>query len=213
MRCYQSLLAIDREQYGKSYNPELADNAKTSSNINISNTRDAIQFSILSLEIAKQHPGLALSAWFDTCYGWWYPSNIGSFWDECYPYWINYNDPFGLLSTWYGEPEEWVTQYLKNTRPAADLLNDLHKETIFISYLGRAGMYVWLIVFMIVVSLQKKERRREMLIVTLPLIAMLLVFQLGPCASLRYTLPLIFSLPLLIWLLLHPYSSDTSEYD
>ncbi len=62
----------------------------------------------------------------------------------------------------------------------------------------RPGTYCWLILFVLAFALQFKVNRRAAAVVLLPLLGLFATLVAGSCASLRYTLPFIFSLPVIM---------------
>lgn len=182
---------------GASYDPNISDNVKAL--LEPEDLSQTLQFLGAVGEIAVDNPAIALNAALRTTYGVWYPFTSGGFLiSEYAPYECQPGDTWAY--------PEWFASY-------ADLPGN--EERIFpvvlvlqfirvlpgISLLNAPGFYAWLIVFLLGFVFYQKRGRRCALAVLIPFVMLEAIMIAGPVTAIRYALPLVFSLPILISLL------------
>ena len=175
------------------YTPRISDPAKGAVDIEKS---QMLQYVGASLVVAAEHPGSALAAALSTTYGFWYPGCLGTYWSEDTPYYSW--DSWSLIDSGWFAGAGWTTEWNDSHAFPCKVLHAIHKLIPGVSHLYRPGTYCWLILFVLAFALQFKVNRKEAAVVLLPLLGLFATLVAGPCASLRYTLPFIFSLPVIM---------------
>ena len=190
---------VDFDALAEAYNPQLADGMKGS--LNTGDDLDVPAFLSASLSIALRHPGDALAAILNTTYGFWYPFNLGTYWQaEGAPYWCSPDDAYGLLGTWFTD-HEFVALWSAEHADLITTLQNLRINTSVLTFLYRPGTYTWILLFCLCASFSEKRHRSATAICILPFLLLMATLLAGPCSSIRYSLPFIFSLPIFLLLL------------
>ncbi len=175
------------------YNPRISDPAK---GVVVADKSQVAQYIGASLNVAAAHPGNALAAALGTTYGFWYPGCLGTYWAEDIPYYSE--DPWSLIDSGWFAGASWANDWNAAHAFQFKVLHGVHLLIPGVSHLYRPGTYCWLILFVLAFALQFKVNRRVAAVVLLPLLGLFATLVAGPCASLRYTLPFIFSLPVIM---------------
>ncbi len=175
------------------YNPRISDPAK---GIVMADKSQVLQYIGASLGVAAAHPGSALAAALGTTYGFWYPGCLGTYWAEDIPYYSD--DPWSLIDSGWFAGAGWASEWNSSHAFQCKVLHAVHLLIPGVSHLYRPGTYCWLILFVLAFALQFKVNRKVAAVVLLPLLGLFATLVAGPCASLRYTLPFIFSLPVVM---------------
>ncbi len=175
------------------YNPRISDPAKGAV---VADKSQVLQYVGASLGVAAAHPGSALAAALGTTYGFWYPGCLGTYWAEDIPYYSD--DPWSLIDSGWFAGADWAGEWNAAHSLQCKVLHAVHLLIPGVSHLYRPGTYCWLALFVLAFALQFKVNRKAAAVVLLPLLALFATLVAGPCASLRYTLPFIFSLPVVL---------------
>lgn len=183
------------------YNPRISDPAKS---VVAADKTQVLQYVGASLGVAVAHPGNALAAALNTTYGFWYPGCLGTYWAEDIPYYSD--DPWSLIDSGWFAGADWADEWNNAHKLQCKVLHAIHLLIPGVSHLYRPGTYCWFILFVLAFALQFKANRKAAAVVLLPLLGLFATLVAGPCTSLRYTLPFIFSLPVMLAVLFcHPY--------
>lgn len=186
-------ITVSPHELAERYNPELSDDSKAA--IKTDETFSAASYVSVALHMGIEHPGSALSATLNTTFGFWYPFNLGSYWPaECVPYYPTKDDAYALPDSWFAG-SDWIDRWNVGHLPITERLQRLRTGTALVTFLYRPGTYIWLILLIITYALTRRMRKRQLIALT-PFLLLLLTLLAGPCASLRYSLPFIFSMPL-----------------
>ena len=192
-RALERSITVKPNELAERYNPELSDDSKAA--IKTDETFSAASYVSVALHMGLEHPGSALSATLNTTFGFWYPFNLGSYWPlECVPYYPTKDDAYALPDSWFAG-SDWIDRWNDDHLPITEQLQHLRTETALVTFLYRPGTYIWLILLIITYALTRRMRKRQLIALT-PFLLLLLTLLAGPCASLRYSLPFIFSMPL-----------------
>ena len=175
------------------YNPRISDPAKGIVSVE---KFQVMQYAGSALDVAAAHPGSALAAALCTTYGFWYPGCLGTYWAEDIPYYSD--DPWSLIDSGWFAGAGWAGEWNAAHSMQCKVLHAVHLLIPGISHLYRPGTYCWLVLFVLAFALQFKANRKAAAVVLLPLLGLFATLVAGPCASLRYTLPFIFSLPVVL---------------
>ena len=175
------------------YNPRISDPAK---GVVVAEKSQVVQYVGAALDVAAAHPGSALAAALGTTYGFWYPGCLGTYWAEDIPYYSD--DPWSLIDSGWFAGAGWAGEWNTSHAFQCKVLHAVHLLIPGVSHLYRPGTYCWLALFVLVFALQFKVNRKAAAVVLLPLLGLFATLVAGPCASLRYTLPFIFSLPVVL---------------
>ncbi len=175
------------------YNPRISDPAK---GVVVAEKSQVAQYVGAALDVAAAHPGSALAAALGTTYGFWYPGCLGTYWAEDIPYYSD--DPWSLIDSGWFAGAGWAGEWNAAHSLQCKVLHGVHLLIPGVSHLYRPGTYCWLALFVLAFALQFKVNRKAAAVVLLPLLGLFATLVAGPCASLRYTLPFIFSLPVVL---------------
>ncbi|WP_147346254.1 MULTISPECIES: DUF6020 family protein [unclassified Collinsella] len=182
----------------KAYNPLISDPLK--GHLKFDDEHSAIDFAILSLRLACLFPCTSLSGALCTTFAYWYPFTQGTYWMEDAPYYSW--DQWSLIDAGWFEGYSWSQEWNDKHSVDSFALNDIHLNSV-VSILYKPGFYCWFYLVLICLSSIYKKYQREVTIFCVPMFSLLLSLVAGPCASLRYTLPFIFSLPIAVYLLVN----------
>lgn len=182
----------------KAYNPLISDPLK--GHLKFDDEHSAIDFAILSLRLACLFPCTSLSGALCTTFAYWYPFTQGTYWMEDAPYYSW--DQWSLIDAGWFEGYSWSQEWNDKHSIDSVALNDIHLNSV-VSILYKPGFYCWFYLVLICLSSIYKKYQREVTIFCVPMFSLLLSLVAGPCASLRYTLPFIFSLPIAVYLLVN----------
>ena len=202
----------DARSLAQSYDFHIADPAKGI--LDIGETSQMIAFISTSLELAAAHPSEAAAAALGTTYEYWYPFSLGTYWPEDVPYFAS--SEWSLIdSGWMGDAS-WTAEWNDVHTLQSRVLHFIHANIPGLSHLYRPGTYCWLLLFAMTFALQRNRNRALTCVTCLPLLCLLATLILGPCASLRYTLPFIACLPIIAFVLFYqqtdrPAPSDKRE--
>lgn len=187
------------EEMGEFYNPVYADHVKA--RLEIDSADDMSKFLEAVIHVSAQQPLHALSAALATAYGAWYPFCYGTYHDEDHPFLNSADEPRWANIQWFDSTED-IPIMEQNTRIGRMALHGLHSVPV-LSVLYTPGFYLWFAILIAGFSLYCKKDRRLTMSVLAMFFLLSLVMVFGPCSSLRYSLPYVFSLPILIYLLLN----------
>lgn len=200
-----SAVGEDATSLGMAYNPEISDPVKGMLDFG---EAPVGRFLAACLEVAAADPGSALAGALNTTYGFWYPFDLGSYWNEDEPYYPKDDDGYSYMSSSWFAGTPWTNKWNDDHALAMQILRGIHVLVPGISHLYRPGTYCWLLLFLIAYSWGRHARLRLAILVSAPLLMLLCTLLAGPCASLRYSLPLIFSLPVMALVLALPMRDE-----
>lgn len=180
------------------YTPDYADNTKVY--ITIDSNEELADFLGVVAHISVQDPLNALSAALATAYGAWYPFCYGTHHDEDHPFLNTPYEPRWANVQWFDSLDD-IPDMEQNTRIGRMALHAIHSVPV-VSILYTPGFYLWLAILIAGFSVYMKSQRRLTFSVLAAFFLLSLVMVFGPCSSLRYSLPYVFSLPLLVFLFL-----------
>lgn len=192
-------LEVSIEELGSLYDPRISDPVK-----NVLVPNDKLDTGLIlkaAITLARAHPGNALSAVLNTTFGFWYPFDDGSYWPlEGIPYYAAPDDVYGRPDLWF-DGCDWIDSWYESHMPATDFLQFLRLDAPPVSFLYRAGSFSWLILIIMTISISLKSNNKTIIMTCIPYIILLLTLIAGPCTSLRYSLPIIYSLPIFMYLI------------
>ncbi len=184
-------------EVGQTYMPRLSDPMKDALTIDqpgYPSTGDVIHASI---RVFSRYPLQSLSAAFNTTLCW-YPFTIGTYYSE-----TGVTFPTTSIDDWEqpGWHPSWSTWTEKADATAGFFqfcqnIRNIPPINIFYSI----GMYSWLMLFIFAYALYRKFLVKETCLALSPLFVKELVLFAAPVGSLRYALPLIMSLPIILLL-------------
>lgn len=188
------------------YVPTWADSTKNY--LTISSTAETGDFLRLSLIAASANPLRSLSAALVTTYGAWYPFTYGTYYPEDAPYVMSQDDMWAHPG-WIGSYYEYESIYSRVKKPI-ELVKNL-RIVPGISALYSPGFYTWLIIFLIGYSVFAARNRARTLSTLLPFILLIMIMIASPCSSLRYALPMVYSVPLFLAILISGVSGTAKD--
>ena len=187
----QNCFGISPERMAELYNPNISDPVK-SHFLSEGTTGTAGEFMSAWASIMRRHPTSLLKAYINGYWGYFYPAQFG---DE--PGFTTF-EPNPTMNTGYFDHH-----HLEATAPLRAWLDgaaDYVRALPLASLLYCPGFYNWLLVFCVVAALMR--RRYSSLVVLLPLVATMGIVCLSPVnCRIRYVLPLVFCLPVMVTLL------------
>lgn len=175
------------------YDPFLSDPAKGA--LAVETGSDVMALVGASLDAVAKDPVARIGAALATTYGYWYPYYIGTYFIEDAPYFCEGGHDWSKPE-WFASVDD-LAQRESNLKPLQALLHFVHFTPI-ISLLYSPAAYLWLILFILGFSAFAKRNQRQVVIVAIPFLMLTLIMIAEPCSSLRYALPYVFSLPVLI---------------
>lgn len=192
-------LEVSIEELGSLYDPRISDPVK-----NVLVPNDKLDTGLIikaAIKLTIAHPGNALSAVLNTTFGFWYPFDDGSYWPlEGIPYYAAPDDAYGRPDLWF-DGCDWIDSWYESHMLATDFLQFLRIDAPPISFLYRAGFFTWLILIIMTISISLKINYKIIIVACVPYIMLLITLIAGPCTSLRYSLPIIYSLPIFMYLI------------
>lgn len=165
----------------------------------VESTEETVDFLQLAGSVAAQDLMHALAAALSTTYGTWYPFCLGSYFNEDAPYYCMPGDGWSFPE-WIGPDYDSGEIKARITVPA-QLLHLVHFIPGF-SQLYAPAFYTWLIILLLGLSFYARAFRARTFAVLSPFLMLVLIMLAGPCASLRYVLPMVLSIPLFVTLVL-----------
>lgn len=179
------------------YEPFLSDPVKDA--LVVETGSDAMALVRASLDAIAKDPVARIGAALATTYGYWYPFYIGTYFIEDAPYFCEGGHDWSQPE-WFASVDD-LAQRESNLKPLQAVLHFMH-FTPLLSLLYSPAAYLWLILFILGFSAYAKSNQRQALLVAIPFVMLTLILIAGPCSSLRYALPCVFSLPVLVAVLL-----------
>jgi hypothetical protein len=178
------------------YDPGKADGVKDSFNKDAS-SEDLTDYFKAWVSMGSRHPGTYLAATAAGCYSYFYPgSNPGWVWMHLNRY--GSGDTESLEQSY--RDSGFDLEQIQGFHTFRTMLREFYegfKETPF-GLIGNIGFNAWVLLFMVTMLL--KRRRYKELVAFLPLLVLLLICIASPMnGNIRYALPLIFTLPLLVF--------------
>ncbi len=181
------------DEVGTSYSPTISDPSKSLLAVDKKGHSTTAEYCMAALRLVLDHPLTSMAAVFRTTMSM-YPGTPGTYWYEDCPYFCNPRDGFSA-SGWCPSAEALsekddsaVNMGLRN------MLYVLHR-TFPLSILYTPGSYFVLLVILYGYVLSKRKGRLAAACSMLPLVVLEAVLFAAPCGSVRYALPLVFSLP------------------
>lgn len=187
------------------YNSDFADTSKGF--LTIESGEDMATFLGAVAHISMQHPMRAISAALSTSYGTWYPFCYGTYHCEDHPF-LNPIDDSGWANFQWFDSFEDAPCLEQRAYLGSTVLHRLHYVPV-LATLYTPGFYLWLAMLIVGFSIYRKQQRRLTLSVFAVFFLLSLIMVFGPCSSLRYSLPYVFSLPLFVYILLECLPHDS----
>lgn len=201
----RNALVVEPSSLGQSYDPVIADPTKGA--LREDSMFDTAGIVRVALHVFAQDPLEGASALLTTTLGFWYPFDLGSYWtSEATPYYPENDTPYAEIASWFAG-SDWSDSWTQEHSLPIRLLQSAWFHVPIIKFLYRPGTYCWLMIFLLYYALSVKSRRALTMIVLVPLVLLYCTLLAGPCSSLRYALPAIYSLPIILWVLCSPFSS------
>lgn len=197
---------------GARYVPEISDPSKGLLVVGEQGRTSTAEYCRAALVLVREHPFTSLVAICKTTMSM-YPATYGTYWDEDCPYYCSPDDGYAAPG--------WCPSAMALTEKGGSAVNSVFRDLLHVihrvfplSILYTPGTYFILLVLLYGYVLAKGAGRLSVLCATLPLVMLEAVLFAAPCGSVRYALPLIFSLPFLL-LLFETISSSKieSHYD
>lgn len=195
---------------GSKYVPDLSDPSKGLLVVGEQESTSVVEYCQAALVLVREHPLTSIVAICKTTMSM-YPATYGTFWDEDRPYFCSPGDGFAAPG--------WCPSAMALSEKGESVVNTVFRDLLQVvhrvfplSILYTPGTYFILLVILYGYVLTRRTGRLSVLCTTLPLIMLEAVLFAAPCGSVRYALPLIFSLPVLL-LLLETASSSKAESD
>ena len=177
-----SFFNLNDEDIGDYYYPLISDSAKGKFN-NALYESNKMQFYILSMKMLIRYPAESIEGMLNTCYGYWFPTRINWFYA--------YNDGDYEFSK--------IIQKHEVPYPTTVMFEyfDRIKYLPGVSILLSIGTAVWILVFLLSVSISKKMTEVKLLYI--PIVVLWLTCVASPVWNeLRYALGLFWAVPLMI---------------
>ena len=181
------------EEVGANYSPTISDPSKSLLALDEKGHATTAEYCMAALRLVREHPLTSIAAVLRTTMSM-YPGTPGTYWYEDCPYFCNPKDGFSA-SGWCPSAEALserddgaVNMGFRN------VLYVLHR-TFPLSVLYTPGSYFVLLVVLYGYVLSKRKGRLAAACSMLPLVVLEAVLFAAPCGSVRYALPLVFSLP------------------
>lgn len=190
------------------YNPLISDPLK--GHLKFDKNHTVFDFIVASLKLALLHPVASLSGALTTTFAYWYPFTQGTYWMEDAPYYSW--DSWSLIDAGWFDGYSWSSEWNSKHQIDSHSLNEIHLNSV-LSVFYKPGFYFWMYLFITFYSYKLRSSFNYVILVLLPLLCLSLSLIAGPCASLRYTLPFIFTLPLItsMFFSLRSHDIETSK--
>ncbi len=196
-------------EVGQLYMPRVSDpmkNALTVDKPGYPSTGDIVH---ASANIFMRYPLQSLSAVVNTTLCW-YPFTVGTFFEEAGVSYPPIHEEWSQPG-WHPSAHTWDQVATSHLIFYYFCLNIRFIPPINVFY--SIGMYSWLILFIFAYALYKKTLTKETFITLSPLFMKELVLFASPVGSIRYALPLIMSLPIMLVLLYLQGKIKTQDSD
>lgn len=190
----QEYFAIDLTDIASRYTRACSDPVKDQ--LSLQTADDAAKFTSIALSLAAKNPTCAISAALDTTYGMWYPFCRGTYHSEDTPYIIATTGDWMHMELWYASTDQQPA-LAESKHAGMQMLAAFHYIPV-VSMFYTPGVYLWLMLLILGFSIKRRSGRALAATVLSIFIALWAALIFGPCASLRYALPAVFSLPILV---------------
>lgn len=191
---------IDDANLSKVYKEKLSDPAKDI--ISFDGRYSLLDYLRAVSILGFKYPNACISGALSTTVAYWYPFCDGTYWSEDAPYypWPEWYEWSLIDDSWY-KGLSWMQNWNETHRSDFETLHEQHVSSNLLKALYHPGFYCWLLLLLITISNRSNRLVKAVLTCSIPFFGLLLTLIAGPCASLRYSLPLIFSAPIFAMLL------------
>lgn len=175
---------------GSIYEPNRSDAVKSKLHKDIS-TKELMDYLFVWMKLGIRHPGTYISATFNSTYGYYYPEK-----EEFYKLGFSGRSP-GKGDSLYTDDIE--IQQPSITDPVRKLMlqwMNVFKENAFVGWISHPGFYG--LILLLILFESRYNRLRFAGILILPILALFVCFLSPLNSSIRYSLPIVCSLPVII---------------
>ncbi|MDD6694369.1 MAG: DUF6020 family protein [Olsenella sp.] len=180
------------------YNPLVSDPVKNHVVVGEKDAASVGEFCSVALGLAREHPLTSFVAAARTTMSV-YPFTLGTYYLEDKPYFNSPDDAHAALG-WFASVDEIPEHVARPLAVAGTTLLKVARTTLPLSILYTPGTYFWLLVVLLGFALDEGRLRGATFCAVSPLVMLETVLVAAPCGSVRYALPLAYSLPLLMLL-------------
>lgn len=180
------------------YNPLVSDPVKNHVVVGEKDAASVGEFCSVALGLAREHPLTSFVAAARTTMSV-YPFTLGTYYLEDKPYFNSPDDAHAALG-WFASVDEIPEHVARPLAVAGTMLLKVARTTLPLSVLYTPGTYFWLLVVLLGFALDEGRLRGATFCAVSPLVMLEAVLVAAPCGSVRYALPLAYSLPLLMLL-------------
>lgn len=180
------------------YNPLVSDPVKNHVVVGEKDAASVGEFCSVALGLAREHPLTSFVAAARTTMSV-YPFTLGTYYLEDKPYFNSPDDAHAALG-WFASVDEIPEHVARPLAVAGTMLLKVARTTLPLSVLYTPGTYFWLLVVLLGFALDEGRLRGATFCAVSPLVMLEAVLVAAPCGSVRYALPLAYSLPLLVLL-------------
>lgn len=180
------------------YNPLVSDPVKNYVVVGEKDAASVGEFCSVALRLAREHPLTSFVAATKTTMSL-YPFTLGTYYLEDKPY-FNGPDEVHAALGWFASADEIPEHVERPLAVAGTMLLKVARTTLPLSVLYTPGTYFWLLVLLLGFALDEGRLRGVAFCAVSPLVMLEAVLVAAPCGSVRYALPLAYSLPLMVLL-------------
>lgn len=180
------------------YNPLVSDPVKNYVVVGEKDAASVGEFCSVALRLAREHPLTSFVAATKTTMSL-YPFTLGTYYLEDKPY-FNGPDEVHAALGWFASADEIPEHVERPLAVAGTMLLKVARTTLPLSVLYTPGTYFWLLVLLLGFALDEGRLRGVAFCAVSPLVMLEAVLVAAPCGSVRYALPLAYSLPLVVLL-------------
>lgn len=180
------------------YNPLVSDPVKNYVVVGEKDAASVGEFCSVALRLAREHPLTSFVAATKTTMSL-YPFTLGTYYLEDKPYFNGPDETHAALG-WFASADEIPEHVERPLAVAGTMLLKVARTTLPLSVLYTPGTYFWLLVLLLGFALDEGRLRGVAFCAVSPLVMLEAVLVAAPCGSVRYALPLAYSLPLMVLL-------------
>lgn len=186
------------KKVGASYVPDISDPSKGLLAVDEEDRSSTMSYCMAAFTVFREHPLTSIVAVFRTTMNM-YPATPGTYWYEDCPYFCDPHDSFAAAGWCPSAKSLYEKDGSKLNTTFRNALYILHRS-FPLSVLYTPGTYFILLVILYCYTFSKNRIRVGIVCSALPLVFLETVLFAAPCGSIRYALPLIFSLPFVLML-------------
>lgn len=186
---------VSLDEVAAVYNPEISDPVKGRLNVGEPGRATTVEFCQAALKLCFEHPATSFVAATKTTMSL-YPFTMGTYYLEDKPYFNETWDEFPALG-WFASVDQIPTHVGRTPYVLGTTVLKIVRRVLPLALLYTPGTYFWLLTLLIGFSLSEKRLRLATFTALSALLMLEAVLIAAPCGSVRYTLPLMYSLPLM----------------